>query len=211
MIASLSGVVEAAGLDGTLYLRAGAVGIVCHMPQADCAGLLPGEHVTLHTSLQLSAPQAGAGGGGGIRLYGFASAEGRELFELLLSASGVGPRVALALLELSPAGLARSLAESDEKTLTAAKGVGPKLAKKLILELGEKAALRFAGLLRRGPGRTTGAADSPAAQAEIDAIEATVALGFTRLQAEQALAAAREEYSGHDTAQLVRLLLARLR
>jgi Holliday junction DNA helicase RuvA len=208
MIASISGSVEQAGLEGSLTLRVGAVAIVCSMPVVDSAGLQPGEHVLLHTSLQLSAPQAGAGGGG-IRLYGFATAEGRDLFELLLGASGVGPRVALALLELSPGGLARALAEGDEKTLTAAKGVGPRLAKKLILELGEKAGLQFAALLRRAPGQAE--SGSPAAQVETDAIEAVVALGFTRLQAEQALAAARADYQGSDAAQLVRMLLARLR
>jgi Holliday junction DNA helicase RuvA len=208
MIAGLSGTVEQAGLDGGLILRVGAVSIQCSMPVADSAGLLPGEHVALSTSLQLTAPAAGAGAGG-IRLYAFATPEGRDLFELLLGASGVGPRVALALLELSPAGLARALAEGDEKTLTAAKGVGPKLAKKLLLELGEKAALQFAALLRRGPGWP--ALAGPAAQAESDALDAAVALGFTRLQAEQALAGAREDYAGDDPAQLVRLLLARLR
>ena len=210
MIASVSGSVERAGLDGTVHLRCGPVTLLLHLPAAEAAGLQAGEHATLHTSLQLSIPSAG-GGAGGLRLYGFTQPAGRDLFELLLGASGVGPRMALALLELSPAGLARALAEGDEKTLTAAKGVGPKLAKKIVLELSEKAGLQFAELLRRpAHGAAAGAVD-PDDLAAADAVEAVVALGFTRLQAEQALTQAQEDGIASDAAQLIRRMLARLR
>jgi Holliday junction DNA helicase RuvA len=209
VIASVSGSIERSNLDGAVQLRVGAVVLELSMPAVDGAALHHGEHATLYTSLQLSAPGAGSSSGG-IRLYGFATAEGRDLFELLLTGSGVGPRSALALLELSPSGLVRALAEGDEKTLTAAKGVGTKVAKKLIVELGEKAGLQFAGLLRRGPAVPGGAPD-PAAAAEADAVEAIASLGFTRLQAEQALSSVRTSYDGSETAQLVRLILAQLR
>jgi Holliday junction DNA helicase RuvA len=210
MIAGVNGVVERCGLDGALHLRCGPVTLLLALPAADAAGLQPGEHVALSTSLQFAAPAAGAAAGA-LRLYGFITPAGRDLFELLLTGSGVGPRLALALLELGPPGLARALAEGDEKTLTAAKGVGPKLAKKLVLELGEKAALHFADLLRRPAGR---AGAAPAAdQAADDAVEAVVALGFTRLQAEQALSQTREDPAAAtaDAAALVRHMLSRLR
>jgi Holliday junction DNA helicase RuvA len=210
VIASVSGSVERSGLEGTVHLRCGPVTLQLALSSAEAAGLPAGEHATLHTSLQLSLPAAG-GGAGGLRLYGFTTAAGRDLFELLLTASGVGPKMALALLELGAPGLARALAEGDEKTLTAAKGVGPKLAKKLVLELGEKTALNFAELLRRPVAGRADGAGAAAEQAEADAVEAVVALGFTRLQAEQALSQVREGPVSGDAAQLVRRMLAQLR
>jgi Holliday junction DNA helicase RuvA len=210
MIAGVSGQVESAGLDGTLLLRCGPVTLELALPAAEALSLQAGESVSLFTSLQFTAP-AGGGGAGSLRLFGFTTPAGRELFELLLGASGVGPRMALALLELGPPGLARALAEGDEKTLTAAKGVGPKLARKIVVELGDKAGQRFAQLLQRGAGPApagSGRTDLAAA----DAIEAVVALGFTRLQAEQALAQTREAGAeASEAAVLVRRMLARLR
>ena len=74
-------------------------------------------------------------------LYGFASQEERRLFQLLTSVSGVGPKAALAILSSStPENLALSIITGDEKALTAAQGVGKKIAQRVILELKDKLA-----------------------------------------------------------------------
>lgn len=74
-------------------------------------------------------------------LYGFSSQEERRLFQLLTSVSGVGPKAALAILSSStPENLALSIITGDEKALTAAQGVGKKIAQRVILELKDKLA-----------------------------------------------------------------------
>lgn len=72
-------------------------------------------------------------------LYGFASAEELKLFQQLISVSGVGPKAALSILSAgTPANLALAIITGDEKSLTAAAGVGKKLAQRIILELKDK-------------------------------------------------------------------------
>ncbi len=74
-----------------------------------------------------------------MELYGFYSEEERDLYEILISVSGVGPKMGISLLSyVSPAEFAAALAAEDTKTLTKAPGVGPKLAKRIILELKDK-------------------------------------------------------------------------
>ena len=74
-------------------------------------------------------------------LYGFASQEELKLFRQLISVSGIGPKAALGILSSSsPANLAMSIITGDEKALTAAQGVGKKIAQRVILELKDKLA-----------------------------------------------------------------------
>ena len=76
-----------------------------------------------------------------MELYGFASTEERNLFQQLISVSGVGPKAALSILSSStPANLALSIITGDERALTAAQGVGKKIAQRIILELKDKLA-----------------------------------------------------------------------
>src|SRR5262249_27829608 len=75
----------------------------------------------------------------GLQLYGFATAEERQLFELLLGVSGVGPKVALAIISgSSPAELRRAIARDDVKRFQAIPGIGLKTAQRVVLELKEK-------------------------------------------------------------------------
>ena len=76
-----------------------------------------------------------------MELYGFSTQEERNLFELLISVSGVGPKAALSILSASaPANLALSIITGDEKALTCAPGIGKKIAQRVILELKDKLA-----------------------------------------------------------------------
>lgn len=111
-----------------------------------------------------------------MQLYGFASADERELFELLLGVSGVGPKVALAIVSGStPAELRRAIARDDLKRFEAIPGVGRKTAQRVVLELKEK--LSVADL-----------AGGAAGGGELTARDALVELGWSLLDAERALA-----------------------
>ncbi|MFP3472767.1 Holliday junction branch migration protein RuvA, partial [Micrococcus sp. SIMBA_144] len=71
-----------------------------------------------------------------LTLYGFADRDEREVFEVLLTANGVGPRLALAILSAHhPETVRRAVTEEDEKTLTRVPRIGPKMARKIIVEL----------------------------------------------------------------------------
>ncbi len=109
-----------------------------------------------------------------LALYGFATGEERELFELLLGVSGVGPKVALAIVSGStPVELRRAIARDDVKRFQAIPGIGLKTAQRVVLELKEKLAP---------------VADATAASEELVARDALVGLGWTLLDAERALA-----------------------
>jgi len=110
-----------------------------------------------------------------LQLYGFATAEERELYELLLGVNGVGPKVALAIVSGStPAELRRAIARDDVKRFQAIPGVGLKTAQRVVLELKEKLTL-------------VDAVPVDGAE-ELTARDALVELGWSLLDAERALA-----------------------
>lgn len=197
MIAALYGRVVSARGDGQVRLRCGPVVLELALPASQALALSAGDEAELFTHLQLSTASDS------LRLYGFLSELSRDLFATLITGPGVGPKVALALLELGEAGLVTAVRDGDEAALTSVKGVGPKLAKKIILELGEKVGQEFAQAAR-----ALGAAGERRPGEVDDALAAVVALGYPRLQAEQALSRVRRDYDGTDTATLIRRLLA---
>jgi holliday junction DNA helicase RuvA len=163
MIARLRG--RIAGRAGAgLIVDVNGVGYLVHAtPSAQRLG--DGEvTVEIHTVVREDA----------LQLYGFATADERGLFELLLGVNGVGPKVALAILSGStPAELRRAIARDDVKRFQAIPGVGLKTAQRVVLELKEKLG--------------DGAAASPDG-GELEARDALVELGWSVLDAERALA-----------------------
>jgi Holliday junction DNA helicase RuvA len=123
-----------------------------------------------------------------VRLFGFADEAERELFRRLLKVNGVGPAHALALLSASaPEDLWAALRDGNERHLTASKGIGPKIAQRLIVELRDEAA-------RRSPaGRPVVAGAQPLGSTEDDAIGALVVLGYTEAGALKAVQAAKKK------------------
>ncbi len=131
MIYSLSGTLLEKNETETVIECAGVGYLVA--VSAAALGCLPavGEHATVYTSLHLSDNDAS--------LYGFANPAERAMFLMLTSVSGVGPKVALAVLStLTPEKISLVVAAGDYKTLTGANGVGPKLAQRMVLELKDK-------------------------------------------------------------------------
>jgi holliday junction DNA helicase RuvA len=167
VISALRGEVVARRLDGVV-LDVGGVGYLVQTTQRALAKAQSGRELRLETYLHVREDA--------LQLYGFAEPAERELFELLLSVSGVGPRVALAILSNStPADLRRAIVLEDETRFVAIPGIGKKTAQRIVLELKEKM-----GPVDIGP-------DAPAE--ELVARDALVELGYSVPEAERALAA----------------------
>src|SRR2546421_7947799 len=164
MIARLRG--RIAGRAGTgLIVDVNGVGYLVHaIPSVQRLG--DGEiTVEIHTVVREDA----------LQLYGFATADERQLFELLLGVNGVGPKVALAILSGStPAELRRAIAREDTARFEAIPGIGRKTAQRVVLELREKMAAI--------------SADAEMASGPVLARDALVELGWSLIDAERALA-----------------------
>jgi holliday junction DNA helicase RuvA len=166
VITQLRGTVAARRLDGVV-LDVGGVGYLIQTTRRALSKAQGGGEVTLDTYLHVREDA--------LQLYGFAEAAERELFELLLSVSGVGPKVALAILSSStPTELRRAIALEDTTRFVAIPGIGRKTAQRVVLELKEKL------------GPTEGVGDVPGQ--ELVARDALVELGYSVAEAERALA-----------------------
>ena len=127
MIAHLEGIVSEVAPDGAV-IDVGGVGLLVQCTPGTLAGLRSGERARVATSLVVREDA--------LTLYGFASADERATFELVQTASGVGPRLALAMLAVfSPDGLRRAVAAEDLSALMTVPGIGRKGAQRIILEL----------------------------------------------------------------------------
>ena len=118
-------------LPGLAVIDCGGVGYACMTTNNTLSQLKKGEKKKLYTYLNV--------GESVFDLYGFASQNELNSFKLLLSVSGVGPKAALAILSANtPEGLAMAVVTEDAKSLTAAQGIGRKIAQRIILELKDK-------------------------------------------------------------------------
>jgi holliday junction DNA helicase RuvA len=196
VIASVRGEVLSVELDHAV-VEVGGVGLAVHAVPATLATLRRGDHARLATSLVVREDS--------LTLYGFADGAARELFVLLQTVSGVGPRLALAMLAvLEPDTLRTALAEGDLTVLTRVPGIGRKGAERLVVELRDKVGVRAPA--------ASGPAASGASAVRTQVTEALAGLGFPARQAEQAvetvLAEADQETT--DTSQVLRSALTRL-
>lgn len=201
MIASLSGTVEHVALDRAV-IAAGGVGVLIHATPQTLATLHVGRpaHVQTHLVVKEDA----------LTLFGFADRHEREVFEVLIGANGVGPRLALAILAVHhPEAVRRAVTEEDEKALTRVPGIGPKMARKIIVEL----AGRLAPTGEQVPEAAEDAAVEPAVPHawHADVVAAMAGLGWSEkeaLKAVEATVAARPELEeSRDVAALLRATL----
>ena len=172
MIAYVRGRVAALALDAAV-VEVGGVGLAVQCTPTTLARLRPGEHAQLATSLVVREDS--------LTLYGFSDDDERTVFELLQTASGVGPRLAQAMLAVhGPDDLRRAVATEDLAALTQVPGIGRKGAQRIVLELKE----RIAPLAAVPAGAAAQTED-----AHLVARDALVELGYSVAEAEQRLAA----------------------
>ena len=157
----------------------GGVGYACRTTSYTLSALKKGDKGKLFTHLNVREDA--------MELYGFATQEELNLFQQLISVSGVGPKAALSILSAStPANLALSIITGDEKALTCAQGIGKKIAQRIILELKDKMARESAAT---GLDFSGGAAVSVPAftNKATEAAQALAVLGYTSAEVAQAL------------------------
>lgn len=178
MIYCLQGTVLKKTLDMVVLSCAG-VGYQMLVP-ASVASALPavGQEATLFTEMHLTEND--------VTLYGFASEEQKACFKLLTSVSGVGPKVGIAILNvLTPEKITLAISAADHKAFTAANGVGPKLAQRIVLELKDKVAKGLAEGVMLGD--VGGSSAAPAGNMT-QAIAALTSLGYSPSEAAAAVA-----------------------
>jgi Holliday junction DNA helicase RuvA len=195
MIGSLAGVLSQKA-PPQLLLEVGGVGYELTAPMSTFYGLPAlGERVRLLTHLVVREDAQ--------ILYGFATAEERSLFRDLLKVSGVGPRIALAILSgVTVAVFAGAVRAQETGTLTRIPGVGRKIAERLIVEMRDR--LDDASYAQAAAG--AGAGSAPAAGPEAEAYGALVALGYRPQEATQLLKAV-ETGAALGTEELIRRAL----
>ncbi|MFF8596137.1 Holliday junction branch migration protein RuvA [Streptomyces sp. NPDC015220] len=194
MIAFVSGTVAALAPD-TAVIEVGGVGMAVHCTPDTLSALRVGRPAKLATSLVVREDS--------LTLYGFADDDERQVFELLQTASGVGPRLAQAMLAVHrPDALRRAVATGDEKALTAVPGIGKKGAQKLLLELKD----------RLGEPVGAPAVGAPVTQGWRDQLHAAlIGLGYATREADEAVAAvAPQAEAAGGPPQVGRLLKAAL-
>ncbi len=177
MISHLDGAVAARDA-GTVVIDVHGVGYLVHVTPGE---RIParGERVQLHTSMQVREES--------MTLYGFAERSTLVLFELLLTSSGVGPKLALAALGTHrPEVLRTAIAASDLPTLTQIPGVGKKVAERLVLELKDKVGALPDAVVADPAAAPTGTTAEDGTVA--DARDALLALGYTGAEVTDALA-----------------------
>jgi holliday junction DNA helicase RuvA len=182
MIARLTGR-RVAMQDGAAVIDVGGVGYLVHTTPSV---LRLGEELTVETYLHVREDT--------MQLYGFATADERDLFVHLLSVNGVGPKVALAIVSGStPSELRRAIALEDTKKFEAIPGIGKKTAQRVVLELREKLG-------------TPGVVSTGGLQGDLSARDALMELGYSLADAEAALRGVDPELPVQDQ---VRLALRR--
>lgn len=177
------------------------LGLEIAVPQKMLAGLPPvGEEVKIYTCLRWTDD--------GPSLYGFPGKDERELFRLLLGVAGLGPKGALSLLSfLSTDELRFAVLSADERKISKAPGIGPKTARRIILELKDK--LKIESTEENTDSGESVAAGAAGSSGAADAIEAMVALGFGSTDAYRAVQSLGD-VSGMDSEQILKAAMKKL-
>lgn len=198
MIAFINGRVASAGPDGAV-VEVGGVGLSVQCTPATLAGLRVGDQAHVPTSLIVREDS--------LTLYGFGDEDERTVFELLQTAGGVGPRLALAMLAVhTPNSLRRAVAAEDVAALTQVPGIGRKGAQRIVLELKD----------RLGVPVDDGADEMPvrgfsAAAWRVQVHAGLTNLGWSARDADAAVDAVAADVDGQDTSDTAALLKLAMR
>ncbi|RYG78844.1 Holliday junction branch migration protein RuvA [Yimella sp. RIT 621] len=199
MISSIRGSVLSAGLDNVV-VEVGGVGLLVHTTPAHAASARVGTEATFFTTLVVREDS--------LTLYGFGDDSERKLFELVQTVSGVGPRLALAMLAVhAPDALRGAIAGGDVPTLMKVPGIGKKGAERIVLELKDKV-----GALTGGGSSSLPQPQVPAAdETQQQVVDALVGLGWSTKQAQDAVAkVTKADDAPTDVSQLLRVTLRSL-
>jgi Holliday junction DNA helicase RuvA len=182
MIASVSGRVAAVSPDGAV-VEVGGIGLAVQCTPGTIARLQVGENARLSTSLIVREDS--------LTLYGFADDDERQLFELLQTANGVGPRLAQAVLAIHPPReVRRAVSMGDLKALMQVPGIGKKGAERLVLELRDRLGVSTSDTSLDGPALPAGLSPlTPVARWRDQLSSALVSLGWSSREADTALTA----------------------
>ncbi|MET0839651.1 MAG: Holliday junction branch migration protein RuvA [Marmoricola sp.] len=198
MIAFVSGRVAALGLTSAV-LEVGGVGLELQCTPDTLAGLRTGTEATLPTSMVVREDS--------LTLFGFADEDEKQMFELVQTASGVGPKLAQAMLAVHrPEALRRAVSSDDVKTLTTVPGIGQKGAQRIILELRDRIGLPGSAA---SPAPLSPSSSSGAWQGQVQA--GLVGLGWSTKEADRAIGEVAPEAEQMATPDVARLLRAALR
>jgi Holliday junction DNA helicase RuvA len=193
VIASVRGRVAAVAPDSAV-VEVGGVGLQVVCTPGTLANLRIGEETRLATSLVVREDS--------LTLYGFADDDARGLFELLQTASGVGPRLAQAVLAVHPPDVVRkAIATGDLNTLTRVPGIGKKGAERLVLELRD----RIGSIVTTATGETMSLPVGGISWAD-QVRQALVGLGWSNAQADQAVGIVATELNGEPAPGVPQLL-----
>lgn len=163
----------------TALVLVGGVGYEVYCSGSAFSSMAVGQECELYTYMQVSEQN-------GVTLFGFSDGREKAMFLKLISVSGVGPKMGLAVLTYMDAGqVASAIATGDAKALSRVKGLGKKTAERLILELRESVS---ASAYSASEGGVTAVPDRGGDE---DAVVALTSLGFTRSEAEKAVARAK--------------------
>lgn len=176
MIASVRGAIEAVGPDGVV-VQVGGVGLFVSCTPTVIAGLRVGQPARLSTSLIVREDA--------LTLYGFADDDERSVFELLQTATGVGPRLAQAVLGVHrPDAVRRAVATDDLTALCLVPGVGRKVAQRIVLELRDRLGPEVGS-----PAGQSAAAEGSRSEWREQVRSGLLGLGWTPREAEEAVVA----------------------
>jgi Holliday junction DNA helicase RuvA len=197
MIAFVSGQVASAGPDGAV-VDVGGVGLSVQCTPTTLASLRVGDRAHVPTSLVVREDS--------LTLYGFADEDERSVFELLQTASGVGPRLALAMLAVhTPNTLRRAVATEDLTALTQVPGIGKKGAQRIVLELKD----RLAGPMDDTAAVTERVPDAVPWRAQVHT--GLVNLGWSAKDADAAVHGVAADLDGQEPPDVATLLKSALR
>ena len=180
MIGYLKGKVLSLTPETALILTDSGVGFEVLVSGSAFDGLAVNKECGLYTYMQVRED--------GVSLFGFTSAEEKEMYLRLISVSGVGPKLGISVLSCMSAGeVAAAIATSDIKRLSSVKGLGKKTAERLVLELREKVSVKQSGE------NIVPAVQVRTSEGDEDAVVALMTLGFSRSESVKAIARAHEQ------------------
>ncbi len=175
--------IETSGIAYKVYITSRAAGV-----------LKKGEEVTLYTYMNITQQYE-------VILYGFLQLSERQMFEKLISVSGVGPKAAMSILSaMSLSQITTALVSNDSKSFSRANGVGPKTANRIVLELRDK--VEISDILGDD---SPAIAPQPVSDYVSEAMEALMGLGYSRQEAMKAVSAVRNNASTAEELTLLAL------